>query len=75
MSCIQFILALSTTDRQTEDTTVFTASQFTAYKALLFAHTLSHLIITHWMFRKMPNYFLTRYTRNFKVHLCITGGV
>jgi hypothetical protein len=45
MSCIQLILALSTTDRQTEDTTVITATQFTAHKAFLFAHTF-----------KSPNY-------------------
>jgi len=60
--------------RQTEDTTVITASQFTADKALLFAYTLSYLITTHRIFRKMPTYFLNRYTRNFKVCLCFTGS-
>jgi hypothetical protein len=72
MSYIQSINGLSTTDRQTEDTTVITASQFTADKALLFAYTLSYPIITHWMFRKMPTYFLTRYTRSFKVCVCLS---
>jgi hypothetical protein len=74
MSYIQSINGLNTTDRQTEDTTVITASQFTADKALLFTYTLSYLIITHWMFSKMPTYFLTRYTRSFKVCVCFTGS-
>lgn len=60
--------------RQTEDTTVITASQFTADKALLFAYTLSYLIITHRMLSTVPTYFLTIYTWSFKLCLCFTGS-